>query len=147
MAIGVGALCSAPVRRLRKAIPDLIPKKYLDQLHIMEVLMDSRENHKKYRESLKICPSPAVPYFGKLINLSFSYWEIIFIRILRFPLTENDVRNWPLIPPYCSCATWSETSLKVAARGAIKKTFNLIRLSCVLRNKGVSSVLKITGNH
>ena len=64
MAIGVGALCSAPVRRLRKTIPDLIPKKYLDHLHIMEVLMDSRENHKKYRESLKICPSPAVPYFG-----------------------------------------------------------------------------------
>jgi hypothetical protein len=69
MAIGVGALCSAPVRRLRKAIPDLIPKKYLDQLHIMEILMDSRENHKKYRESLKICPSPAVPYFGKLVLL------------------------------------------------------------------------------
>ncbi len=71
MAIGVGALCSAPVRRLRKAIPDLIPKTYLDQLHIMEVLMDSRENHKKYRESLKICPSPAVPYFGKPTNIYF----------------------------------------------------------------------------
>ena len=67
MAIGVGALCSAPVRRLRKAIPDLIPKKYLDDLHIMEVLMDSRENHKKYRECLKTCPSPAVPYFGEFI--------------------------------------------------------------------------------
>ncbi|XP_028412259.1 uncharacterized protein LOC114535076 [Dendronephthya gigantea] len=64
MAIGVGALCSAPARRLRKAIPDLVPKRYLDQLHIMEVLMDSRDNYKKYRESLKICPSPAVPYFG-----------------------------------------------------------------------------------
>ena len=66
MAIGVGALCSAPVRRLRKA-RELIPKWYLDQLHIMEALMDSRENHKKYRESLRVCPSPAVPYFGQYV--------------------------------------------------------------------------------
>ena len=87
MAIGVGALCSAPVRRLRKAIPDLIPKKYLDQLHIMEILMDSRENHKKYRESLKICPSPAVPYFGKLVLL---YVNAVLMLMQLITITLSD---------------------------------------------------------
>ena len=73
MAIAVGALCSAPVRRLRKAIAHLIPKEYKEYLHdlyTMELIMDSRENHKKYRESLKICPSPAVPYFGMFVIIS-----------------------------------------------------------------------------
>ena len=70
MAIAVGALCSAPVRRLRKAIAHLIPKDDLDDLYTMELIMDSRENHKKYRESLKICPSPAVPYFGMFVIIS-----------------------------------------------------------------------------
>lgn len=62
-AIVVAALNSAPVRRL-EGTKELIPPEYLSWMHKMENLMDSRGNHKKYRETLRTSPTPTVPYFG-----------------------------------------------------------------------------------
>ena len=63
MAIVVAALSSAPIRRLA-ATKELIPPDYLSCLQKIESLMDSKSNHKKYRETLRTSPTPAVPYFG-----------------------------------------------------------------------------------
>ena len=62
-AIVTAALGSAPIRRLA-GTKELIPPEYLSWMHKMENLMDSRSNHKKYRETLRTSPTPAVPYFG-----------------------------------------------------------------------------------
>ncbi|XP_065070350.1 uncharacterized protein LOC135695275 isoform X1 [Rhopilema esculentum] len=63
MAIVVAALGSAPVRRLKNT-KEKIPPECLSQLNKMENLMDTKSNHKKYREALRTSPTPAVPYFG-----------------------------------------------------------------------------------
>jgi len=63
MAIVVAALGSAPVRRLKNT-KEKVPPECLSQLNKMENLMDTKGNHKKYREALRTSPTPAVPYFG-----------------------------------------------------------------------------------
>eukprot|EP00111_Clytia_hemisphaerica_P006364 TCONS_00018439-protein len=62
-AIIVAALGSAPVRRL-VGTKELVEPEYLSWMHKMENLMDSRSNHKKYRETLRSSQTPAIPYFG-----------------------------------------------------------------------------------
>eukprot|EP00794_Sanderia_malayensis_P018096 gene18096-19905_t len=63
MAIVVAALGSAPVRRLKDTKEKISPECLL-QLNKMESLMDTKGNHKRYREALRTSPTPAVPYFG-----------------------------------------------------------------------------------
>ena len=70
-AIVVASLGNVHVRRLA-ATKELIPPDYLTSLSKMESLMDSKSNHKKYRETLRTSPTPAVPYFG------------IYLKDLRF---------------------------------------------------------------
>lgn len=63
MAIVVASLGSAHVRRLSDT-KELIPPGHLSCLSKMESLMDSKGNYKKYRQTLRTSPTPAVPYFG-----------------------------------------------------------------------------------
>ncbi|XP_015750636.1 PREDICTED: ras guanine nucleotide exchange factor J-like [Acropora digitifera] len=63
MAIVVAALGCAPVRRLHKT-KELVPKEYLEQYAKMEILMDTKDNYKRYRQALATSPTPSVPYFG-----------------------------------------------------------------------------------
>jgi len=63
MAIVVAALGSAPVRRLHKT-KELVPKDFLEQYAKMEILMDTKDNYKRYRQALASSPTPSVPYFG-----------------------------------------------------------------------------------
>jgi len=63
MAIVVAALGSAPVRRLHKT-KELVPKECLEQYAKMEILMDTKDNYKRYRQALATSPTPSVPYFG-----------------------------------------------------------------------------------
>ena len=67
MAIVVAALGSTPVRRLA-GTKELIPPEYLSSLQKMENLMDSRSNHKRYRDTLLSSQTPAVPYFGMYLK-------------------------------------------------------------------------------
>ncbi|KAL9975174.1 hypothetical protein ACROYT_G012301 [Oculina patagonica] len=63
MAIVVAALGSSPVRRLHKT-KELVPKEFLEQYAKMEILMDTKDNYKRYRQALASSPTPSVPYFG-----------------------------------------------------------------------------------
>ena len=63
MVIVVAALGSAPVRRL-EGTKEQIPPESMSCLQKIENLMDSKGNHKKYREAIRTSQTPAVPYFG-----------------------------------------------------------------------------------
>ncbi|XP_032222674.2 uncharacterized protein LOC5521422 isoform X1 [Nematostella vectensis] len=63
MAIVVAALGSSSIRRLART-KQLVPKEFLEQCAKIEMLMDTKNNYKKYRTTLRASPTPAVPYFG-----------------------------------------------------------------------------------
>jgi RasGEF domain/RasGEF N-terminal motif len=77
----------APVRRLKKTWLSL-PSKWLQVLADLETLMDNKQNFKAYREALRSCKRPALPYFG------------IFLRDITFV----DVGN----PDYMAVPTPTE---------------------------------------
>lgn len=59
----VAALGSAPIRRLSQT-RELIPNVFMEQFAKIEILMETKNNYKRYREILRSSPTPAVPYFG-----------------------------------------------------------------------------------
>ncbi|KAK3697424.1 hypothetical protein QZH41_019237, partial [Actinostola sp. cb2023] len=63
MAIVAAALGSAPIRRLSRTT-EFIPKEVLELHSKFEMLMDPKDNYKRYRTTLRSSPTPAVPYCG-----------------------------------------------------------------------------------
>ncbi|XP_031563112.1 uncharacterized protein LOC116298715 [Actinia tenebrosa] len=59
----VAALGSAPIRRLGRT-KEFVPKEFLEQFSKIEMLMDAKDNYKRYRSTLRSSPTPTIPYFG-----------------------------------------------------------------------------------
>ncbi|KAL5502441.1 hypothetical protein EMCRGX_G009214 [Ephydatia muelleri] len=67
MAVVVAGLGSAPIRRLHKTWEG-VSKYHVDLFKEMDLLLESGNNYKRYRDRLSTIPTPAVPYIGVFLK-------------------------------------------------------------------------------
>jgi hypothetical protein len=75
----LGGLNLHPIQRLKETWKAL-PEKYLQTFHNLESLMENRFNYKAYREALKICKPPVLPYLGMLLFVICMYVCLFLIE-------------------------------------------------------------------